>query len=240
MTSPQYVPLDEKKHRHLTLNTAPRLQALTQKDTAFIVLEEVVPLANEYPLFITKNPTTGQFQLVALLGLDKRQNLFIENGQWQAFFLPMECTTYPFRLYLPEADSSDRGLITLDPNHPSFSNEGGTALFTPSGEPSPMLTRIQQCFASLMQGTEATQRFLTEVQHHQLLEPVTIEYENPAGDKVSLTGFYQIDEAALAGLDPEPLKSLHDSGALRTCYALLNARTHIEKLAHWLTRTHRQ
>ena len=64
---------------------------------------EFEEIQREYPIFFLKGGD-GAFQAVALLGLDRDENLFLEGEAWQARYVPAVQARGPFSIALQERE----------------------------------------------------------------------------------------------------------------------------------------
>jgi len=87
-------------------------------NSASVSVSELATLIHEYPIFITKNPNTGQFLFSALLGIDSGQNLFIQNNVWKAKYIPLDVMRRPFQAMLQEEGNFSNGRIAIDIDNP--------------------------------------------------------------------------------------------------------------------------
>ncbi|HVY63308.1 MAG TPA: SapC family protein, partial [Gammaproteobacteria bacterium] len=53
-------------------------------------------IQREYPIFFRKDPQTGEFGSVALLGFAKDENLFLDETGWHARYIPGVIARGPF------------------------------------------------------------------------------------------------------------------------------------------------
>ena len=78
---------------------------------------EFQALQREYPIFFRQSEE-GKFYAVALLGLDKDENLFLQDEQWRARYIPAVQMRGPFALELRESNNGGSGesdpLIRID------------------------------------------------------------------------------------------------------------------------------
>jgi hypothetical protein len=56
-------------------------------------------LQRHYPVFFIKNPNDGQFEAVAMFGVEDGENLFLDEYGWNASYIPLNIMRQPFRRY---------------------------------------------------------------------------------------------------------------------------------------------
>ena len=78
------VALDNVDHQHLRVIGGTSEVSVNQ---ALVVPSEFEQLQREYPILFRKD-SDGGFQAVAILGLDRGENLFLREGEWIARYIP--------------------------------------------------------------------------------------------------------------------------------------------------------
>ncbi|BFM20291.1 SapC family protein [Gilvimarinus japonicus] len=225
--------LDSTKHKKLRVLANCWADQCYQCDSVNVVISELQNLVHEYPILIAKNPTSGRFQLRALLGLGDGKNLYVQDGIWRAGCYPLEVLSRPFRLCVPDANASAAGVIAVEPDSELFSEEEGEPLFQEDGSPSAMLQRITQVFSALLNGQQQSEDFLARLHKWGLIEPVSIGVTLNDGTQKALEGLYGINEDSLKALPDEALSESHKNGDLYAIHLILSSSVHIEKLARW-------
>ncbi|WP_448248855.1 SapC family protein [Thalassotalea agariperforans] len=225
--------LDPARHKHLKIDTSLVDVPDNQMNSATVMVGELARLMHEYPVFITKNPNTGQFLLSALLGIESGENLYIQNNVWQARYLPLDILRRPFQAMLAEEGNFSGGRIALDVASPMVQENKGEPLFDSLGQPSPYLERIQQTFGQLMGNMEKTNEVLNQLYKFELLESISLKLDLGGDEPVSMKGLYAINREKLAQLQGEDLETCHREGLLEVCHLIINSGVHVEKLIRW-------
>lgn len=170
------------------------------------------------------------FNLVALLGLQADQNLFVApGGRWIGGYVPSVFRTYPFRMIDDGAGNTvlgvveDERFVTGDADGERFF-EGDTGN-TPSAALGEIVAMLNQ-MAQLVPRTAAAVALLAK---HGLLVPWTIPVVGREAPLV-LEGLFKVNEAALNLLPAMALSALRDGGALALAYAQLVSQQHIATL----------
>ncbi|MBU2872047.1 SapC family protein [Colwellia sp. E2M01] len=225
--------LDTVRHKNIKIKTSLIDVPHNHINTAIVVVGELATLVHEYPIYITKNPGTGQFQLSAIFGFEKGENLYLKKNAWQATYLPLDMLRRPFIVHMPEGDLSEGARLVLDTASPSLTKGKGERLFNDKGEATDYLQRIQKTFSQLMSGTKETNDILKKADEMGLIEPVSIDIQFNDKEATSLTGLYAINQKAVTELKGDALEQCHHSGILQVCHLLLSSGLHIEKLIKW-------
>lgn len=200
---------------------------------ASVTTGELSTLVHEYAIFITKGPTTGEFQLSAVLGLKSGENLYIKDNKWRATYLPLDILRRPFQAYLPDPRKLNEGRIAIDIASEKVSETVGEALFDNEGNATEFLQKLQKTFAELMSGTEQTRTILEQANQLKLIESVTLNIDIPDRETTSLNGLYAFNKEALTRLSGIDLEQVHQSGLLQVSHLVLSSTLHLQKLINW-------
>jgi hypothetical protein len=96
---------------------------------------EFEAVQREYPIFFRKD-AEGAFQSVALLGLDRDENLFLEEsgqgGMWNARYVPAIQQRGPFSIAL-QSGGGGEPMIHVDLDDPASSRRGRRRAGVPAG-----------------------------------------------------------------------------------------------------------
>jgi hypothetical protein len=225
--------LDSVKHKNLRVNTKSYNCEQNFVNAASVMVNELSTVVHEYPIFITKNNATGEFQLTAILGFSNGENLYLKDDEWQANYLPLDILRRPFQLVKPDKTSSSEGHLAIDTASKQLQENTGENLFDNSGNPTAYLQRIQQIFSQLINGAKHTRAILSKADELGLIEPVTINIELNDKDSTSLNGLYSIKQKAVTELKGSTLETCHNAGVLQVCHLLLSSGIHLEKLIKW-------
>ena len=233
MSSSKIELLDSVKHRDLRVNTKQFNYSQNNINTCVVMAGELSSLVHEYPIFITKSPETGQFQLSAILGFEKGENLYLDGESWRAKYLPLDILRRPFRAHLPEGEFTIGGKLALDISSPLFDLTNGERIFDDSGKPTKYLERIQHTFAQLMSGTKQTKELLQIAVEYELLEQISLNVDLVEQGTTQLNGLYTFNQKAISNLTGNKLKTCHQSGLLQVCHLVLSSALHLDNLIQW-------
>ena len=204
--------------------------------TALVVPDEFRRLACEYPIVFRHDPAANSFSALALLGFEEGENLFLENGEWQASVRPLSIAIRPF-LIGRARDGDGPGQVHIDMDHPRVATDGeGTLVFDDAGQPTPFLEAAAAMLGALDEGFRASRAFFAALDRYDLIEPFAMDVavpptETSGGAQQRLVGYHLIHEEKLAALEPGALAELHTAGHLLPAYAALTSLGNIAKLA---------
>lgn len=198
---------------------------------------EFANIQQEYPILLSKDPSTGQFQAVVLLGIQKNENLFLQKTltgdyfSWAANYVPALLAKGPFITGLREQmDGSKEAMVYIDTTNPKVSHQDGKTIFLPRGGHSPYLEHVIKLLDLIQQGQSVSEAMFAQFSAFDLIEPLTINIDLINGDKHQLRGYYTLNEEKLMHLSGDKLVSLSQSGYLQSAYLILASMLNINKL----------
>lgn len=195
---------------------------------------EFAELQREYPIFFRKDRDSGQWQAVALLGFDAKENLFLQGERWNAAYLPGAIAKGPFLIGFQEqrieGELRREPVVHVDMDHPRIQAGDGEAVFLPQGGNSAYLDHISTVLRGIRDGVDAGQAMYAALDALGLIQPVSLEITLDEGHRVSLAGLHNIDRDRLAALGAEQLHALHRAGYLEGVYLVLASVHNLRRL----------
>lgn len=187
-----------------------------------IVASEFSTAATACPIFVTKNPDTGDFYAGAMFGFSPGEDLVTPVDDGAASFLPLDLERHGF--YISDND------IAIDPQNSSFSEVEGEALFVES-QVSDTLRRKQRALSLLKNGIAETEAFVAAMLAAKLLEPIDISLRFDDGETLVLDGLYTVSLDGLSELDDSIILQLFRVGHLQLAYCMIGSLKQIPVLA---------
>jgi hypothetical protein len=188
----------------------------------------------EYPIFFRKDPSTGEYQSIALLGFEKNENLFLEEGRWNASYVPGIVARGPFLIGFQEqqieGELRKEPVIHVDLDHPRISQTDGQPVFLPQGGNSPYLDHVAAVLRGIRDGLEISKAMFAAFAELDLIEPVKVEIKLSAEEGYSLVGLHTINREKLAVLDGASLEKLNKSGFLQGAFLVIASMNNVKKL----------
>ncbi|MDO3388495.1 SapC family protein [Gilvimarinus sp. SDUM040013] len=226
------VMLNSEEHKDLRINTeySPELGDGVMWAQTFAA--EFRNAQAHYPILFQKDSQTGKFMSVALLGFEQGENLFMENGQWNAGYVPLMIQRIPFSIGVAKDDlgAEDRRLINVDIEHPKVNREHGQRLFEEHGAATPFLDRVSGMLETIHVWYQDNEVFLKALEEFELLEQVSMDITLDDGTKGQLLGFYTIDEKKLRELTADKLADLHRRHYLEPIYMAIASIAKVRSL----------
>ena len=225
--------LDNKNHKDVKVITHFDDEFSEKINSALIFPNEIKAAQRDYPILFIKNPETGQFQSVVLLGLVAGENQYINNG-WQASYIPAMINKGPFIIGFEEKEENGEKvklpIVAIDMDNPRVNKKSGEPIFLEDGQASPYLVQVNQSLKTLHDGSQLNQEMFAAFLKNDLIEPVALNIELNNGEKISLQGNYTLNEEKLSQLSGDALTELHSSGLLRVAYFITASLDNIQRL----------
>lgn len=226
--------LDNVTHKDLRVNRNFSPGHGYDVNLARVFPSELLLLQNEYPLFFIKNRDSGNFEPIALFGFSEKENLYLQDGRWDAACLPHAVERQPLLIGFQDQEldgtPTQVPVVHIDLDHPSISESEGVPLFLPHGGESEWLERMTSILQAIHQGHQQIQPLSRTLVGMELIESVSLDIELKDGSSQVVKGLYTIDEARLAALGDSALGALHAKGYLHHIYMMLASQPNLDKL----------
>jgi hypothetical protein len=220
--------LDAETHHDLRVVEGNGSQFGENIQFAPVLATELRQLVLEYPVLFMKNPETGKFGLVVVLGAKPDENRYLEADRWQSSYIPIHFRRAPFLAVQSASDGSGSGALAIDLEHVRISRDRGTRLFDDARQPGALLAEARRLVSLAMAGVRPTERMIELFVERGLVVPWRGTEIDP-GSAASL--LYAIDEQALAELEEADLGDLHRGGFLQAAFLVAASRGHLSRFA---------
>ena len=185
---------------------------------------------NDFPILFRRDLESGHFSALALMGFENGENLFLEDGRWEAGYRPLALAIQPFLVGRPESGDGP-AQVHIDLGSPRIAGPGeGVALFDEHGQATPHLERATEMLGDLDEGYRATHDFFSALERHDLLEPLAVDIELKDGSQNRLVGYHIVNEDRLIGLGADELGELHRDGHLMPIFMALASLSNLDEL----------
>lgn len=235
-----YTLLDNVTHKDLRVNTQYRAEFGDNVTSVPVFATELANVSRHYPVLFYPDKASDSFIMTALLGLEKGENLFLNEtlpqgyerirsqAGWAADYVPAMIARGPFAIGLH--DNGSQVMVHVDENHPKVSAKEGKPVFLPKGGNSDYLNRIASVLNLIHSGVQVTKDMIAVWQSLDLLEPLNVNIDLVDGTKLSLGGHYAVSEEKVAGLDAGALHALHKQGFLQGVFLAMTSLSNIQTL----------
>ena len=192
---------------------------------------EYEEVQREYPILFRRDEA-GDFQSIALLGLDRDENLFLGEQGWEGRYVPAMQRRGPFSIALQEeqGELDPQPMIHVDLDHPRIAAGEGEPLFLPHGGNAPYLEHVAGVLRLIYTGLEVTKPMFAAFRELDLIRPVAIEISLSDEEQYVLPDFHAIAEDRLAALDGAGLERLHEGGFLRAAFLAAASLGNVDRL----------
>jgi hypothetical protein len=220
--------LDSNTHRGLRIRTGASTDLGDGVMACMTVPSEFRRVQNEFPILFRRDLDRGQFSALVLMGFENGENLFAEDGRWDARYRPLALFIQPFLV----GKAGEQTQLHVDLNHPRIAgaSDEGVRAFDEGGQPSPYLRAVMAGLDELDQGYRASGEFFAALERYELLEPFSLDVELRDGAKHRLVGYHLINEEKLRSLEPGAVAELHVAGHLLPIFMAVASLSNISAL----------
>lgn len=229
----KFVLLDPAKHANLKVITERSAKYGDNVKYAMTFPFEFRNIQSCYPIFFQKDSNSGKFFPLALFGFDNEENLFLTESGWNAAYVPLMIERQPFLVGFqedPEKPGAKRAIVSIDIDNPRVNESDGEELFPAQGGTSEFLQKVSGNLELIHQAHMHSEKFMSALTEHGLLESFTLEIELNDGSGNQLLGFYTINETALQQLSGEDLGRLNEQGFLQPIFMVLASHSCLRTL----------
>lgn len=210
-----YQPLNPKHADKFTWIPPADLEYIAGQPIVPIHAGELAMAASTMPLALAQ--IEGEWNLVAVAGLQPQHNLFVKNGKWLGRYQPASVATYDFDMQTVAGMMLLRfntaGKLSANPGA-----AGAESMYDAQGQLTPRVAAIQDTLKKITPLLAVTRQAVQALADAGVLQPWTEQLKQGLGMK--LDGLYLVDEAALARLSPESFLKLREARALGIAYAV--------------------
>lgn len=220
----QLLALSSVEHHDLRIALGHEARFGDAVNQVLVLPTEFEEAQREYPIILRRNEA-GEYQAIALLGLERGENLFVEGGRWDAWHVPLMRQRGPFRIGLPGAreaagEASADASLHIDLDDPRVSRSEGEPLFLPHGGHSPYLDHMVRVMRAIHDGVQAAPPLYDAWAEAGLFEPMTLRLSLDDRTQYDVPDAIVIPPARLAALDGATLERLNRAGQLRPAMLL--------------------
>jgi hypothetical protein len=226
----EIVPLT-KQHRVL-LPEARKLPIVFHNITALpLSYTEFGAACRDYPIAFIAAQDGRNYVPMAVLGLEKEQNLFVtDEGAWDAgVYLPAYVRRYPFCMSRVTVDGKEQAERIACVEKRAI-NDKGEMLHDASGNPTQLWEERKKLLFDYENDLVRSDEMARTIAGLGLLETFTMQAVPNQGQPISMTGMYRVAEQKLGALAPEKLKELTQNGILARVYAHLISLSNFGRL----------
>ena len=216
-SAPSFVPISRSAHADIRWRRYADYRFAASQFLVPVIASELSRVAGGMPVAFA--PTASGHVPVALLGLERGRNLFVdEQGRWLADYVPAALRGQPFAL---GRGQNGQLMLCIDENSPLVGGAEGERFFTEQGEVTEDLQKTMEFLDRVEKGRAATAVACEALARHGCLAPLVFATRSKGGRERRLEGLFQVNEAALDKLDAEAFLALRAAGAIALAYTHL-------------------
>lgn len=230
---PHIVPLNNLDHADLQIAQGYGAAYGDAVNLTRVFATEFEALQREYVILFRPDPEEG-FQPVVLLGLDRDENLYLDDDAWSARHVPAIHRRGPFSIGIQVSDIPGQGedpRINVDLDHPRIVRDGGEPVFRRHGGHTDYLNRVSQALFCIYEGLPRTRAMVAAFSELGLIEPVAIDVTVGEGQRYNIDRFHAVSRERLAVLTGPELERLHRQGWLEMAIYAAASLSNMDHLA---------
>ena len=223
------IQLNNVDHHDLNVITRHAAEFGDAVNEVLIFPTEFEDIQREYPIFF-RFDASGDLQAVALLGLDRDENLFLDESGWQADYVPAAHQRGPF--VIGTGEEGGEPMIHVDPDHPRIVRGAGEGqpLFLPEGGNSPYLEHVAGVLRTIHTGLDLIRPMFEAFEDAELIERVAVQVQLSDTEQYDLPDYSTISAERLGMLDGAALKRLHRAGFLYPAFLVVASTANVNRL----------
>lgn len=220
------VPITLDNHKELKVKQIDNFNFVKDIHLASVMVHEFSRSAATYPIVFLEDKTNDKFRPVVMLGLEAGENLFIQDGKWQASYIPAIVRRYPFALSKAQ---EDRYVICIDEESDFVSTEDGEPIFDENGEASKIIDRVKKYLTELQQMDLFTDKFCEDMKADNMFTPLNMKVR--VGNEIkNVSGAYVINEERFRDVSNDKFIELREKNYIPIIYSHLSSLAQIERL----------
>ena len=206
--------------------------ALRQTHALPITFAEMPLAARDYPIIFIKPNNGARLSVVALVGLQPGENLFVDaDGHWRDdVYRPAYLRRYPFCMagVRREGELSGERIICVESS--AIDADRGEPVATADGQSLPWWEQTSHFLTEFEADLLRTEKVCDVIEKNGLLEPFSAQAVSKTTEIINLTGMYRISEARLGRLKADTLRMLINKGVMARIYAHLMSLDRFSRL----------
>jgi len=226
--------LNNIEHQSLTVDTRPLAEYGAHVNRVLALSAEFADLHKEFPILLQRNGKTGEIQAHAILGLDKDENLFIDDNRWHTNYVPAVVARGPFSIGLQRREQNGsevvEPVIMVDEDNPRIKGDQGVDVFTGVGGEAAYLQNVKRVLQVIDTGLKMDKVLYSLLQEFDLLEPVKITISLDADTHYKFISYYTVTEEKIATLSGDALARFNALGLLGPIFFLLSSLGNFQQL----------
>lgn len=203
--------LDNVTHARLRIVTGHGAKYGDAVNQIALFLPEFEAAQRHYPILF-RRPENGPLQAVAILGLERDENLFLDGERWAAAYVPAMARRGPFLIGMADGQP----MIHVDLAHPRIleGGETGEPLFLPQGGHALALEQALDALRAIHLGHDAAPDMTRLFDELELVQPVSLNVQVADNHSYNFKDYLAITPERIAALDGAALARLNEARLL--------------------------
>ena len=229
------VPITIKDHKNVKIKSIDNFDFVKEIHLASVMVHEFSRAASTYPIVFLEDKVNDQFRPVVMLGLQEGENLFVEDGKWNASYIPAIIRRYPFALSKTPEDN--KYVICMDQDSEFVNEDEGQAIFNEDGTGTEVIDRVKKYLTELQQMEVFTEAFCKEMKTENMFTPLNMKVR--VGNEIkNVGGAYVINEERFNTLSDDKFVDYRKKQYLPVIYSHLSSLAQIERLLGFKDKSH--
>lgn len=224
--------LNNVTHKNLKIITSKSSKFGDNLGYTLLIPREFREASFIYPIVFRKVATENKYEAVALLGFNENENVFLQQNEWMADYIPLSIERRPFMIgyAYDQSTGEQHAMIHVDMDSPKVSFSEGVDVFLQHGGNSPYLEWINSMLVELLNGVNASKQFIDMLLAEELLEDFSLKISLDDNSTIAVNGFATINEEKLRALNGNQLARLHDKNFLELIYIAIASLANIKTM----------
>ena len=168
--------------------------------------------------------------MVALLGFEHGENLFLSGNDWLASYKPLLIEKGPFLIGRNAQQGEETLSIHIDLDDPRVNESEGQPIFLPHGGNTDYIDNIANVLSTIHQSQTEAGLFVKRLNELELIESFVVDIDLDGTGTHRLSGFYALNEDKLKKLNAETLGDLHSNGYIELIYMMLASMSQLRHM----------
>lgn len=224
---PNKVVLNNVDHRDLTVALRHGAEFGDAVNQVQVFPPEFEAAQREFPIVFQR--TSAGLEAVALLGLDRDENLFLDGHRWTSRHIPLLQQRGPFSI---GTDATDAGapILYVDLDDPRTGAADGAPIFLQHGGNGPYLDHVMHLLRLIHAGVDGARAMYAAFDALGLIEPAAVEVMLRDDMRYAITGYEVLARERLNALTGAELETLHIAGFLAPAFLIATSLGNISDL----------
>lgn len=197
-------------------------------NSIYLTAMEFFQATRSYPIVFARDAQSSATLPVAITGLEKAQNLFVDDeGNWHPdTYQPAYVRRWPF-FTAQVANDAERTLVCVDP---AGLQDSDTPFIDANGKATEYWKETERLIQEMENARRQTMEFTAALTEHDLLEPFEAHAVAREGGRLRLAGMYRVSEEKLNALPDKAIGKMMKKGQLSRIYAHLISLENFRRL----------